>query len=254
MAGNFNDSLVQALANGLRSIEAFESADRRLTLSEVATRAGLTRAAARRYLHTLCALGYAAHDGKYFHLTPRVLKLGYAFITAAPLPNLAQPILEQVGAQTGEVVALSVLDGPDVVFLARSTPRLAASAVNGVGGRLSAFHASSGRVLLAAKPDAQIERLLRKAVPFKRLTPKTKTSPQDILREIRRARRTGYAINDEETEVRVRSVAVPVLTARGNVAGSISLSSRTTEMSLKQMLDDAMPLLRSAAASLAGLL
>src|SRR2546425_12502244 len=95
-SATMTDNTVQALANGLRAIESFES-DRRLTLSEVAARAGLTRAAARRYLHTLCTLGYAEHDGKHFHLTPRVMKLGYAFMSATPLPNLAQPLLEQVG-------------------------------------------------------------------------------------------------------------------------------------------------------------
>lgn len=241
---------VQALANGLRAIESFEPADRRLTLSEVAARAGLTRAAARRYLHTLCALGYAEHDGKHFHLTPRVMKLGYAFMSATPLPNLAQPLLEQVGAQTGEVVALAVLDGPDVVVLARSTPRRTIPTLTGIGGRLSAFHSSSGRVLLVAKQDNEIERLLRRAGRPKRLTAKTKTSYQDILREIRRAGRVGYAINNEEMEVGVRSIAVPVLTAKGAAVAAISLSSRSSEMSLAKMVEEALPILQAASRSL----
>jgi IclR family pca regulon transcriptional regulator len=246
--------VVRALAAGLRAIEAFQAADRRLTLTEVAGRAGVTRAAARRYLHTLCALGYAKHDGKRFFLMPRVLKLGYAFISATPLPNLAQPLLEQVGAQTGEVVALSVLEGAEVVFLARSTPRRALATLTGVGGRLPAFNSASGRVMLAATTDREIERLMRRAGRSRRSTLKTKTAPPEILREIRRARRLGYAVNDEERELGVRSVAVPVLTPKGSVVAAISLSSRSAAMSLKEMTDEAVPLLQHTSRSLGELL
>lgn len=241
---------VRALANGLRAIESFQSGDRSLTLSEVAVRAGLTRAAARRYLHTLCKLGYAGHDGKHFHLTPRVMRLGYAFMSTTPLPNLAQPLLEWVGARTGEVVALEVLDGPEVVVLAQSAPRRRIRALTGIGGRLPAFHSASGRVLLAAKSEDEIEKLLRRAGRPKRLTAKTRAFPQEILQEIRRARRAGYALNDEETDLGVRSIAVPVLTAKGTVAAAISLSTREDGMSLKRMVDEALPLLQAAGRSL----
>lgn len=244
-----NDT-VRALANGLRAIESFQSAGSRLTLSEVAARAGLTRAAARRYLHTLCTLGYAEHDGKHFHLTPRVMKLGYAFMSAMPLPSLAQPLLEQVGALTGEVVALAVLDGPDVVVLARSTPRRTIPMLTGIGGRFSAFHSASGRVLLVTMRDNEIKKLLKKAGQPKRRTVKTNTSHQDILREIRRAGRMGYAINNEETEVGVRSIAVPVLTAKGATIAAISLSSRSSEMSLAKMVEEALPILQVSSRAL----
>jgi IclR family pca regulon transcriptional regulator len=241
---------VRAFADGLRAIEAFESVERRLTLSEVAARAGLTRAAARRYLHTLCALGYGAREGRYFSLTPRVMKLGYAFMSATSLPSLAQPLLEQVGAQTGEVVALAILDGPEVVFLARSTPRKTIPSLTGIGGRLSAFYSSSGRVLLAAERDSKIERLMRELDRPKRLTAKKKASYQDSLREIRRARRVGYAINNEETELGLVSIAVPVLTPRGAAVAAISLSSRASEMSLSRMGGEALSFLQAASRSL----
>jgi IclR family pca regulon transcriptional regulator len=241
---------VRALAHGLRAIESFEPGDRCLTLSEVAVRAGLTRAAARRYLHTLCKLGYARHDGKHFHLTPRVMKLGYAFMSATPLPNLAQPLLEWVGARTGEVVALAVLDGPEIVVLAQSAPRRTLLALTGIGGRLSAFHSASGRVLLAAKREDEIEKLLKRAGRPKRLTAKTRTSHQDILQEIRRARHAGYALNDEETDLGVRSIAVPVLTVKGAAVAAISLSSRESRMPFKWMVDEALPLLQTASRSL----
>lgn len=241
---------VRALANGLRAIESFQSGDRFLTLSQVAARAGLTRAAARRYLHTLCKLGYAAHDGKHFHLTPRVMKLGYAFMSTTPLPNLAQPLLEWVGARTGEVIALEVLDGPEVVVLAQSAPRRTIRALTGIGGRLPAFHSASGRVLLAARAEGEIEKLLRRAGRPKRLTARTRTAQHDILQEIRRARRDGYALNDEETDLGVRSIAVPVLTSKGAVVAAISLSSREDGMPLKRMVDEGLPLLQSASRSL----
>jgi IclR family pca regulon transcriptional regulator len=242
---------VRALANGLRAIESFQSGDRCLTLTDVAVRAGLTRAAARRYLHTLCRLGYARHDGKRFSLTPRVMKLGYAFMSATPLPTLAQPLLEWVGAQTGEVVALGVLDGPEVVVLAQSAPRRTLLALTGIGGRLPAFHSASGRVLLAAKRESEIEKLLRRAGRPKRLTAKTRTSCQDILQEIRRARRDGYALNDEETDLGVHSIAVPVLTAKGAAVAAISLSTRESSMPLERMVEEALPLLQTASRSLA---
>lgn len=258
MAFDYRSNTVEALANGLRAIEAFETGGRNMTLSEIAERAGLTRATARRYLHTLCALGYAEHDGKHFRLTPRVLKLGYTFIATAPLPKLAQPILEHIGATTGCSAFLGVLDGVDVVFLAvyltGSTPRPGSYLV-GVGGRLPAPYSASGRVLVAARSDGEIERLIRKAGAPKRVTLKTKTRLEDVLREMRRVRTRGYATADQEVDVATRSIAVPVVTSTGAVPAAISISfPSTTAPSMHELVDEWLPVLRDASAMLGSML
>lgn len=253
MAQSYSDNLVEALANGLRAIEAFDTGGRSLTLTEVAERAGLSRAASRRYLHTLCALGYAEHDGKRFKLTPRVLKLGYVFISTGPLPQLAQPILEDIVAATGMPVFLGVLDGLDVVFIARASPQPRTLLV-GVGGRLPAFTSSSGRVLLAAKRDADIERMIRRAGRPRHVTIYTKTEAADIVKEVQDARMAGYATSDKEVNVGSRSISVPVVTPSGSVTAAIALvAPASTAASAKKLLQ-ALPLLRRASQALGNLL
>ena len=239
---------VAALANGLRAIEAFAASSNSLRLTDVARRSGLSRATARRYLHTLCALGFTEFDGKWFRLTPRVLKLGYSFISQTPLPKLAGPLLEKLRQRTLEAASLSVLDGTDVVFLAFSTFPRGTNFVT-VGSRLPAFNSSAGRVLLAGKPDAEVERMLAKFRPPRRVTPKAKIRTEDILRAIQRARIEGYAVNDEEIEIGVASVAVPVLAPTGAVIAAITLglsNSRSKPKAIREFL----PLLRSASEEL----
>jgi IclR family transcriptional regulator, pca regulon regulatory protein len=242
---------VAALANGLRAIEAFAASSNSLRLTDVANRSGLTRATARRYLHTLCALGFTEFDGKWFRLTPRVLNLGYSFISQTPLPKLAGPILEILRQRTHETASLSVLDGTDVVFLAFSTFPRATNFVS-VGSRLPAFNSSAGRVLIAGKRDAEVERMLAKFRPPRRVTPKAKISAEDIMRTIQRVRIDGYAVNDEEIEIGVSSVAVPVLAATGAVIAAITLglsNSRSRPKAIREFL----PLLRAASQELAGM-
>ena len=239
---------VAALANGLRAIEAFAASSNSLRLTDVARRSGLTRAAARRYLHTLCALGFTEFDGKWFRLTPRVLNLGYSFISQTPLPKLAGPILESLRQRTHEAASLSVLDGADVVFLAFSTFPRATNFVT-VGSRLPAFNSSAGRVMLAGKPEPELERMLAKFRPPRRVTPKAKIRTEDIRRAIERARIEGYAVNDEEIEIGVASVAVPVLSAGGTVIAAITLglsNSRSRPRAIREFL----PLLRAASDAL----
>ena len=257
MAPDYHGNTVEALANGLRAIEAFETGGRNMTLTQVAQHAGLTRATARRYLHTLCALGYAEHDGKYFRLTPRVLKLGYVFISTAPLPKLAQPILEHVSTATGRPAFLGVLDGLDVVFLAvhvaGATPRPAPGLVN-AGGRLPALCSASGRVLLAARSDAEVEKLIRKARLPRRITLKTKTRAEDVLEEVRRSRTAGYATADKEVDLATRSMAVPVVTTTGQVAAAMTIAFSSNGPPMRQLVEQFLPVLRAASSSLGGML
>lgn len=241
---------VGGLANGLRAIEAFAASSNRLRLTDVARRSGLTRATARRSLHTLCALGYTEFDGKWFRLTPRVLNLGYSFISQTPLPKLAGPILESLRQRTYEAASLSVLDGSDVVFLAFSSFPRATNFVT-VGSRLPAFNSSAGRVLLAGKSEPELEKMLANFRPPKRVTPRSKMRAEDILRAVQRARIDGYAVNDEEIEIGVSSVAVPVLSATGAVVAAITLglsNSRSRPKAIREFL----PLLRAASLDLAG--
>jgi IclR family pca regulon transcriptional regulator len=242
---------VAALANGLRAIEAFGASSNMLRLTDVARRCGLSRATARRYLHTLCTLGFIDFDGKWFRLTPRVLNLGYSFISQTPLPKLAGPLLESLRQRTHEAASLSVLDGTDVVFLAFSTFPRATNFVT-VGSRLPAFNSSAGRVLLAGKSDPEVERMLAKFRPPRRVTPKAKIRTEDILRAIQRARIDGYAVNDEEMEIGVSSVAVPVLAPTGAVIAAITLglsNARSRPKAIREFL----PLLRTASQELASL-
>lgn len=243
-----------ALAKGLLVIEAFGATHPALTLSEVAGRTGLTRAAARRHLLTLATLGYAEFDGKRFRLAPRVVKLGYAYFSATPLPRLAQPILEKIGEQTDEVASLAVLDGPYVVFLARSAPRRIMSGVVGVGARVLAVSVGTGRVLLAQRSDDAIDNLLRQIGKIPKLSPLTKTAPGEVREEIHLARRQDYSINDQEIEIGLRSISVPVRNGSGATVAAISVSMPPWRMTPEQMVSDILPFLRRGAGDLGALI
>jgi IclR family pca regulon transcriptional regulator len=244
---------VAALAKGLAVVEAFDAARPRATLSEVAHLTGLTRAAARRYLLTLVDLGYAESDGKHFWLTPRILRLGYAYLSSAPLPRLAQPVLEQVGEQTQEVASLALLDGHEILFVAHSANRRILSATAGLGTRFPAYCTAMGRVLLGALPEARLAGYLSEVRPV-RLTPHTCTGLTELRREIARARDDGYAVSDGELEEGLRSIAVPVSNSRGAAELAMSVSLQAGRMSVAAMRERLLPPLRAAAAALARML
>ena len=231
---------VGSLEKGLNVIEAFDASNQKMTLSEVARKTGLTRAAARRYLLTLAKLNYAEHDKDLFSLAPRVLRLGYAYLSTASLPRLAQPVLETVGARTKEVASIAVFDGTDIVFLARSMNHRIISATIGLGTPYPAYCTAIGRVLLASCPDAEVERYLKRIKP-KKLTPKTKTERQQLLEEIVKVRRNGFATIEEELEIGLCSIAVPVADARGIVRLGMSVSMQAGRMTVEQMIKKFLP-------------
>lgn len=244
---------VGTLARSLAVIESFDATTPRLTLTEVAERAGLTRAAARRYLLTLVSLSYAESDGKHFWLTPRVLRLGYAYLSSASLPRLAQPVLEEVGRRTEEVASIAVLEGDEILFLARSAARRVLAAATSVGTRFPAYCTAMGRVLLASRPEAEVEPRLKGAV-LKRFTPKTKTGTKELLVEIERVRKQGYAVSDEELEIGLRTIAVPVVDSRGHVGLAMAISLQAGRMSVARMAKDLLPELREGARRLSEML
>src|SRR5690349_17772785 len=200
---------VQSLRRGLTVIRAFDANHSELTLSEVARICDLTRAAARRFLLTLVDLGYVRTDGRLFSLTPRVLELGYAFLSSLSLPEVAEPHLEHLVAEVHESSSLSVLDGDDIVYVARvPTSRIMTVAIN-VGTRFPAYATSMGRVLLASLPEHELQPYLDR-VRLDRLSARTITSEDKLRGELARVRRQGWAMVDQELEQGLRSVAAPI--------------------------------------------
>lgn len=244
---------IAGLEKGLAIIEAFGAARPQLTLSEAAQLTGLSRASARRCLLTLEALGYAAFDGKYFRLAPRVLRLGHAYLTSTPVPKVVQPVLESLSERSGESASVSILDGTDIVFIARSTTRRSLSVGVGVGTRLPAYCAATGRVMLAAGTDAAAREALR-AMPLRKLTPKTLTGLGELIDAIRGARSQGYAIVDEEIELGLRSIAVPVVDSAGRTVAAMSLAVQTKRMTREEMIERLVPLLDAGRRMLASAL
>ncbi|MDF2146036.1 IclR family transcriptional regulator C-terminal domain-containing protein [Knoellia sp. p5-6-4] len=216
---------VQSLARGFAVIRAFDEQHPQLTLSEVARRANLSRATARRFLFTLVTLGYMRTDGREFALTPRVLQLGYAYLSGLRLPEVAEPHLKQLSEEVGESTSASVLDGDDVVYVARvHTRRIMTVAIN-VGTRFPAYATSMGRVLLAHLPPEQLQAYLDR-VELRPLTPRTITSREELAKALGLVREQGWASVDQELEAGLRSVAVPVRGRDGSVVAALNVSMR----------------------------
>jgi IclR family transcriptional regulator, pca regulon regulatory protein len=238
---------VQSLERGLAVIRAFDADRPELTLSDVARVTGLTRAAARRFLLTLSDLGYVRTDGRYFRLSPRVLELGYAYLSSLTLPEVAEPHLERLVADVRESSSVSVLDGDDIVYVARvPTSRIMRVAIN-VGTRFPAYATSMGRVMLAGLPEDELEAYLG-AVRLDRLSTRTVTTTDALRAELDRARRQGWALVDQELEEGLRSVAAPIRDRAGRVVAAVNLSvhaSRTSTESVRRQLIP--PLLATAA-------
>ncbi len=240
---------VQSLERGLAVIRAFDADHPELTLSEVARICDLTRAAARRFLLTLADLGYVRTDGRMFSLTPRVLELGYAFLSSLSLPEVAEPHLERLVAQVRESSSVCVLDGDDVVYVARvPTSRIMTVAIN-VGTRFPAYATSMGRVLLAGLPDSELEAYLGR-VTLSRLTARTIATPAALRTELRRVRAQGYAIVDQELEEGLRSVAAPIRDRAGAVIGAANVSVHASRNSVESIRRDLLPHLLATVAKI----
>jgi len=236
---------VQSLERGLAVIRAFDARHPELTLSEVARICDLTRAAARRFLLTLADLGYVRTDGRLFSLTPRVLELGYAFLSSLSLPEVAEPHLERLVAEVRESSSVSVLDGDDIVYVARvPTSRIMTVAIN-VGTRFPAYVTSMGRVLVAALPDEAIEAYLGR-VKLERLTNRTVPTVTALRAELRKVRRQGFAAVDQELEEGLRSIAAPIHDRTGTVVGAVNVSVHASRTSVESMQSELLPPLLAA--------
>ncbi len=215
---------ISGFARGLKVIEAFGEARPKLTIAEAGKLTNLDRATVRRCLLTLADLGYADYDGKFFALTPKVLRLGHAYLSATPLPLIIQPYLDQLSEKSGQSASASVLDGVEVVYIARASQKRVMSINLSPGSRLPAYCASMGRVLLAAMPETEARGVLDRS-ELKANTPLTKTDPDVLMEELRRVRSEGYAIIDQELELGLCSIAVPVENDRGRVVAAINIGA-----------------------------
>ena len=231
---------IGGLRKGLAVIECFDDEHERLTSADVAMMTGLSRAAARRCLLTLHKLGYAAYDGKMFSLTPRVLRLGYAYLLSTPLAQLSQPFLEHLNERVEESCSVTILDGDEIVHIAyAATKRVIAGGV-GVGTRFPAYCTSMGRVLLAALEPAEALRRLR-AAERRRITPFTRTSVDDLAAILGETREAGYCLTDQEHTVGVVTLSIPLLNAAGRTVASANIMSLTSRVPAEEMVTRFLP-------------
>ena len=241
---------VTALASGLEVIQAFDHEHPRMTLSEVAARTGMNRAKARRFLLTLHALGYVRKQQRYFELAPRVLQLGYAFLSANNYRDVIQQHLEDITAETGESSSLGVLDGNDVIYVARSAAKHRLMAITlSVGTRLPAAHTSMGRMLLAQLSDTDLDHFLA-SVALAPYTEKTVTDVSELRNQILKARQQGYAISDQELDSGLRSIAVPVYDAKQHLMGAINISTNAARVDLDTLINVYLPVLQNKVAQI----
>ncbi|MEO8263403.1 MAG: IclR family transcriptional regulator C-terminal domain-containing protein [Pseudolysinimonas sp.] len=241
MAG---EEYVQSLARGLEVLRAFDAAHPRQTLSEVAASVGLTRATARRFLLTLVELGYLRSDGKLFSLTPRVLELGYGYLSGLTFPEIAQPHLERLSAAVHESTSASILDGTDIVYVARVPVQRIMAVSVGIGTRFPASATSMGRALLAGLGAE--ERSAHLAAELPTFTERTITARDELMAELDRVAAQGWALVDQELESGVRSLAAPIHGRDGTVIGAINIAARA-EGPAEAFLANMLPDLRAAA-------
>ena len=234
---------VSGFARGLKVIEAFGEARPKLTIAEAAKLTELDRATVRRCLLTLADLGYADYDGKFFALTPKVLRLGHAYLSATPLPLVIQPYLDQLSEKAGQSASASVLDGTEIVYIARAAQKRVMSINLSPGSRLPAYCASMGRALLASLPEAEARGILDRS-ELKANTPVTKTDPDALMEELRLVRAQGYAIIDQELELGLCSIAVPVENDRGRVVAAINIGAPAAHVPAADMVQRYLSLLK----------
>ncbi len=245
--------LIAGLEKGLQVIEAFDQERARLTIAEVAQRTGLTRAAARRYLITLTHLGYMRHENKLFSLTPMVLRLGQSYLHSARLPRIVQPLLYRLAYSLEEAASAGVLDHDDLVCVAAvSAGRLVSSTLQ-PGTRVPAYCTANGRMLLASLPQEQIDRFLERAQP-EQMTEYTIVNKERLALEIGRARVQGYALVDQELELGLRTIAVPLRNFRGETVAAMNISVHAGRIPADSMVERCLPAMLKIQVELSALL
>lgn len=242
---------VTALVRGLGIIRCFNKGAERLTLSDVAARAGLSRGTARRFLLTLEAIGYVANEEGRFRLLPKVLDLGYSYLTSVPLWELAQPFMKSIVDEVDESCGLAVLDGQDVVYLARVPPTHIYIIPVHVGTRMPAFANAMGQVLLAELTQAELDAYFKEA-SLTKLTPQTETDPIALRRVLQQIRRQGYAMPIHQVYEGRASMAVPIRNRQGKAVAAMNVSALLSRVSIDKFQSKILPLLQRTAAQIQG--
>jgi IclR family pca regulon transcriptional regulator len=244
---------VESLDRGLRLLQKFGATSGPMTLSDLARAAGLPRATARRILFTLERGGFVASDGKLFTLTPHVLTLAASFLRSSQVVTVLQPVLDRIATAAQEISSLAVLDGEEVVFIARGSPARVFSAGLDIGYRLPAFCTSVGRAMLGQFDNAELAAKLA-AMGRKPMTAHTVTDPKLLLAAIIADRERGYSLVDREAEPGFRSISVPIRRYDGAIIAAINMGAHVDRVSTDEMIDRFLPLLREGADSVKSML
>lgn len=239
--------VVNSLAKGLEVIRAFSRHKPLMTLSDVARATGMTRASVRRFLLTLVREGYAQSDGKYFGLRPKVLELGFSALSSMNIGQFAQPLLDELARRINECCFVAVLDGEEVAYIARAGSERRVSIDVPIGGRAPAHAVSTGRVLLAALPEEEIDRYLKHA-RLRKLTPNTITSKAKLKSQIQETHRQGWSMVDQELDIGLRSLSVPVFNQLGVTVAALNVCCPTSRITIEQMRSQLLPDLLAASA------
>jgi IclR family pca regulon transcriptional regulator len=246
-------SFMLSLARGLSVLQAFSDQRRSLTIAQVSHKTGIPRASVRRCLHTLIQLGYAEADGNQFALKPKVLTLGYSYLSSTPLTVSAHPCLNHISRTLNESCSLAVLQDDEVLYVGRSATSRIMSVSLTTGSRLPAYCTSLGRVMLAHLAPAELDAYLQR-IPLKALTERTVVSPERLKEILAGVRADGYALVEEELEIGLRSIAVPVRGASGNVLAALNVGAHAARVSKDKMTDEFLPVLLKGAQELSILL
>jgi IclR family transcriptional regulator, pca regulon regulatory protein len=248
-------NFMASLARGLAVIRAFSQQRARMSIAQLSLRTGIPRAAVRRVLYTLSELGYAgSDDSRAFVLRPQILALGHAYLSSTPLATSAQPLLDEVSAAVHESCSMAILDREEIMYVARSaTSRRIMSIDLGVGSRLPAYCTSMGRVLLAHLSPSELATYLRRAKLLPH-TPRTELSRDKLAVILETVRGKGYAVVDQELEIGLRSIAVPVADSQGRVAAALNVGAQAARVTLAEMEKKFLPPLVKAARDLGMLL
>lgn len=245
--------IMGGLAKGLRVIEAFSAERPRLSIAEAAEAADLDRATARRCLLTLSELGYAAYDGKFFTVTPRVLRLGTGCLATMPLPRIVQPTLDRLSEEIGQSTSVSILDEGEIVYVARAAQSRVMSIALMPGSRLPAYCTSMGRVLLAALAPEEARKVLE-ASPRPARTEHTVTDIEALMAELATVRAQGFATIDQEVEIGLRSIALPLRNIRGKTIAALNVGLAVTAEPLSDMVARYLPALKAVQSELSDML
>ena len=237
---------IAGLERGVSIIEAFDDAHPRMTASQAGQRTGMTRTAARRYLLTLQHMGYVASDGKLFWLTPRVLRLGRSYLESARLPRIVQPFLQRVAAGTSEIAYLSVMDGDEVVYVARNGPNRSMSTGYVLGARVPAQVTAAGLLMLALRSDDELAQWLASR-PLQVFTPHTIASTERMQLEIARIRAQGWSLSEQQLDLNSRGIAVPLRDRHGVLVGALNITLPMGHESSEDAVARVLPVLRETA-------